>query len=223
MSTPDRVLIVSAFAPELAPLKRWLGGRAARKFRARIHTVPVGIGAIDAAAGTAMAIARTSPRVVLFVGTAGSYGPRPAIGEVAIAARIRLVSTAAVRAQAYLPKPMPAIEASHPSLRRELLLSAGLIGEGVDVAAPLGITTSTGLAVLIAKTTHAAVENLEVFGVARAATHARVPFGAILGITNRVGPKAHVQWLEHEASASSRACAVVAAWLEDRFDRSARG
>ena len=219
MSTTDRVLIVSAFAPELAPLKLWLAGRAAWKFRTKIHALPVGIGAIDAATGAAMAITRTAPRAVLFIGTAGSYGPRPAIGDVAIAARIRLVSTAAVRGQGYLPKPMPAIEASSTTLRRELLLSAGLSGEGVDVAAPLGITTAVRLAALIAKTTHTAVENLEVFGVARAATRARVPFGAILGITNRVGPKAHAEWMEHQATAAASACAVAAAWIEDRFAR----
>ena len=217
---PVSILVVSAFAPELAPLKRWLAGPAGRGFKSIVHLIPVGIGAIDAAVGAAEAVAQTAPDVVLFVGTGGSYGSRPAIGDVAIAARIRLVSTAALRAQGYLPKPMHVLDATDAPLRRELLLSAGGLGCVTDVATPLGITTAPPLVELVAGKTRADVENLEVFGVARAVSRARLPFGALLGITNRVGPRAHAEWLEHQEKATASACAVAASWLEARFGRS---
>lgn len=222
MSRSASILIVSAFAPELAPLKRWLAGPAGRRLKPIVHAIPAGIGAIDAAVGTAEAIAQVSPDVVLFVGTGGSYGPRPAVGDVAIAARIRLVSTAALREQGFLPKPMHVLDATDASLRRELLLSAGGIGLVTDVATPLGITTAPPLVALVAGRTNAAVENLEVFGVARAVSRARLPFGALLGITNRVGPNAHRQWVDHQAAATAAACAVAASWLEARFQPARR-
>lgn len=211
------ILVVSAFAPELAPLKRWLAGPAGRRYKSIVHAIPVGIGAVDAAAGAAEAIAQVAPDVVLFVGTAGSYGARPAIGDVAIAARIRLVSTAALRAQGYLPKPMHVLDATDAPLRRELLLSAGGLGHVTDVATPLAITTAPRLLNLVAGRTRADVENLEVFGVARAVARAQLPFGALLGIANRVGPKAHVEWLAHRETATASACAVAASWIEGRF------
>jgi len=217
VSRKPSVLIVSAFAPELAPLARWLAGPSGRRFKTIVHAVPVGIGAIDAGVGAAAAIAQITPDVVLFVGTGGSYGRRPAIGDVAIAARIRLVSTAALRAQGYLPKPMHVLDATDAPLRRELLLSAGGRGCVTDVATPLSITTAPPLVELVAGKTRADVENLEVFGVARAVSRARLPFGALLGITNRVGPQAHREWVAHQAQATAAACAVAASWLEGRF------
>src|SRR6185436_6947309 len=120
------------------------------RFKSIVHPIPAGIGAIDAAVGAAEAIVHTAPDVVLFVGTGGSYGSLPAIGDVAIAARIRLVSTAALRAQGYLPKPMHVLDATDPSLRRELLLSAGGLGCVTDVATPLSITTAPPLVELVA-------------------------------------------------------------------------
>jgi nucleoside phosphorylase len=57
------------------------------------------------------------------------------------------------------------------------------------------------------------VEHMEAFGVALACKHAKIPFVAVLGITNDVGPDAHVQWLTHRDAAQAAARAAIAPLL----------
>lgn len=206
---------MSAFAPELAPLVRWLHAPAQRRVRARVTCHPVGIGAIDAAAGAAQALAHHAPRVVLFVGTAGTYGAKPSLGAPAVARTLHLASSAVIAGRAYFPGPLWRRAATDPTVRRTLLAAAVGAAVEADVATPLGITTAQALAARLAAATGASLENLEVFAVARAAAAAGVPFGAVLGTANRVGPTAHEQWLRHREAATAAACAVVAAFLED--------
>lgn len=44
------------------------------------------------------------------------------------------------------------------------------------------------------------VEHMETFAVAWACESAGVPFAAILGVTNDVGPGAHAEWLANRAA-----------------------
>jgi purine-nucleoside phosphorylase len=173
------------------------------------------------AAGAARAIARLTPRLLLFVGTAGSYADAPVVGGVVIARRIHLASTAVLRGDGYLPRPMVTTAVADPRLQRALLRAAvATAGDGgaaaallVDVATPLGITRTAGLARRLSHATGAIVENLELFAVARAAAAVGVPFGAVLGISNRVGPRAHTEWLRHQTRATTAASRVVEAYL----------
>jgi len=210
------LLVVSAFAPELAPLRRELRRGEWRPLIAARQLIcqPVGIGLVAAAAGTARAIAAWSPRQVIFVGTAGSYAAAPAVGSVGIAQRILLTSTAALRGAGYLPGPMRTRLASSGPLTRQLLAQAPSPEVcRVDVANPLAISRTRTLARMVARATGASVENLEVFAVASAAHLHRIPFAAVLGISNRVGPAAHEEWLKHQSEATRAACAVVASYL----------
>lgn len=185
-----------------------------------MRLVPVGIGAVDAAAGTARAILQHRPHRVLFVGTAGVYlrgagrgdSPREAlsIGGAAIAGEIVCVSTAALRGDGYLPEPQVVRASSSPRLSASLSANAG---PWATVACPLAITRSATLARRIATATGASLENLELFAVARAAATAGVDFAAVLGVANRVGPVGHDEWRAHHRRASRAACAVVARWL----------
>ena len=211
-----RVLLVSAFAPELAPLVRWLASPAQRRLRSTVTCRPVGIGAIDAAAGAAAALVGHACEAIVFVGTAGSYGARPALDGVAVARALHLASGSAAAGGSYFPGPMPRRAVADAALRRALLAAGGGSAVEGDVATPLGITSSRRLATRLATASGAMVENLEAFAVARAAAGANVPFGAVLGIANRVGPSAHEEWLRHRETATAAACALVAAWLEDR-------
>jgi nucleoside phosphorylase len=203
-----RTLIVSAFEPEIAPLRRLVSGKRG------IVLEPVGIGAVDAAVGAAGAIARARPARVIFVGTAGIYGPakgaRAAIGAAVVAAEIVCVSTSALNREAYLPGPMVMRVATSPGLRAAL--SDGRAGRAV-VACPLAITRSAALGRRIAEATGAALENLEAFAVARAASAADIPFSAVLGVANRVGPQGHEEWRRHHRSASRAACELIARFL----------
>jgi nucleoside phosphorylase len=181
------LLIVSAFAPELAPLTAWLAAPAQRALRAGVVCRPAGIGAVDAAAGAAQAIAQVRPRLVLFVGTAGRYGATPSIGACAVARRIYLAPTAVLRGEAYLPGPMPHQLMTDVALRRALR-GAGR-APAADVATTLGITSRRALAVRLAAP------------------------GAVLGVANTVGPQAHREWRANASAATAAACAVIQRWL----------
>src|SRR5262245_7731848 len=104
-----RTLVLSAWEPEVAPLRRLL--RAHTRTRGggtwpSVALAAVGVGTVDAAVGAVDAIGRISPREVIFVGTAGVY-PSAArawpVGSAAVAGKVRLVSSAALRGDAYHP------------------------------------------------------------------------------------------------------------------------
>ncbi len=205
------VLILSAFDPELVSVRRAL--RRAEIPLSKVVCVAAGIGAIDAGVGAAHAVAVCRPRLVLFIGTAGSYAAGTPLGSVVIARRVLLASTAVTRGDGYLPDPMVTLVNTDARLRRALLAAGRPAAVAADVATPLAITTSAALARRLAKTTGAGAENLELFAVARAAHPAGVPFGAVLGISNIVGPRAHADWLRHQAPATQVASEVVLAFL----------
>jgi nucleoside phosphorylase len=207
-----KTLVVSAWGPEIAPLRR-LGRRGEKD--AEVVLLPVGIGPVEAAIGATAAIAAHRPARLIFVGTAGVY-PRgrhtAALGSVAIAEEVLLVSTAALRGDGYLPELQPSRDAGAKALRAAL--------RAVDpdvliarVACPVAITRSAALGRQIARRTGTFLENLEAFAVARAARAAKVPFAAVLGVANRVGPEGHREWRAHHQAASRAACAVIARLL----------
>jgi purine-nucleoside phosphorylase len=59
------------------------------------------------------------------------------------------------------------------------------------------------------------VEHLEAYAVAWACARSSIPFVAVLGITNTVGPDAHLQWLTHRDQAQSTAREAVQALLQE--------
>ena len=212
------VLVVSAWEPEVAPLRRRL--RRGRAGTTRVECRPVGVGAVEAAAGAARALAEIQPAQVIFVGTAGRYpGAATAralpIGAVALPDELLLVSTAALRGDGYLPAPLVQRAAAAPALLAALWAAAPPSGWRGAAATPLAITRTQALGRRIARASGAAVENLEAFAVARAAARAGVPMAAALGIANSVGPEAHAEWRRHHTAASRAACAVVWSWLRD--------
>jgi nucleoside phosphorylase len=206
-----RTLVVSAFEPEIAPLRRRLAGRR------DIQVATVGIGALEAAIGATRAIAAERPDRLLFVGTAGIYARGRAtlpIGGVAVAGEMHGVSTAALRDEGYLPGPVALRAEASTSLAAALTAALGDAGRPpLSVACPLAITRSAALGRLIADATGADLENLEVFAVARAALVAGVEFGAVLGLANRVGPSGHREWLKHHRAVSRAACDLLHRFL----------
>jgi nucleoside phosphorylase len=213
--SPPRTLVVSAFEPEIAPLRPLVRGSR------RVTLAAAGIGAVDAAVGAAAAIAAARPSRVIFVGTAGVYGSAVRtglpIGSAAVVGELACVSTAALRGEAYLPAPTALRAETSRRLRAALRTAAGEAGgpRSVDrsVACPLAITRSATLGRRIAAATGAELENLEAFAVARAAVAAGVDFAAVLGVANRVGPTGHAEWLRHHRAASRAACILVARFL----------
>jgi nucleoside phosphorylase len=206
-----RTLVVSAFEPEIAPLRPLIAGRR------DVEAATVGVGAVDAAIGAARAIAAAGASRVIFVGTAGVYlrgRGATAIGTAAVASDLHCVSTAVLRGDGYLPELVAVRVQTSGALRAALAACArGPSRLPQAVACPLAITRSAKLGRQIAGATGATLESLEAFAVARAADAAGINFAAVLGVANRVGPAGHREWLEHHRAASRAACRLVARFL----------
>jgi len=173
-----------------------------------------GIGLVEAAIGATAAIAEVKPDAVMFVGTAGSYpGRRPdlALAGVVAARRLVLSSDGVATGDAYFPPALPATQETTVALRR-IAAAAGLLM--ADVACPLAITSRPVPVGRGSQSPACDVENLEAFAVARAAVAGRLPFAAILGISNAVGPSAHAAWKRNATRAAAAACRAALEVIE---------
>lgn len=196
-------LVLAAWRPELAAFTA-----AFRKTRSRplVVTEVVGVGLVEAALGAARAIAAHRPKVVYLVGTAGSLPGSPVdLGDVAVIDQMTLCEPN-LPSVSELPAPMPTKASCHGPLARALCRQAGL--PLVDAICPLAITRAPRRAHVLAET-GAELETLEAFAVARAARAARVRFVAVLGVSNRVGPRGRQEWLTYGPAAVAKACEVV--------------
>jgi hypothetical protein len=151
---------------------------------------------------------------MLLVGTAGVYpGKRPdlPLGSAVVANAFVLLPEILSDKRTLVPKSMPRRERSTPALATLLCGLARL--PLANVACPLAITTSDKAAIAARKLSGSVLENLEAFAVARAAATARVPFAAILGVANHVGPRGHGEWKQHGPRAAAAACQAVLAFF----------
>lgn len=174
--------IVAATAEELGAVSEALGDVPHRTF-------VIGVGLVEAALRLGAHLAHSPrPTRLTFIGTAGAF----AGSDLALEATVGAASAILLGApESYLPAPMPAhvpATATYPLV------------EQVHVANPLAITASTRQAPGEGRW----VENLEVFAVLRAGQEHGVPAGALLGISNHVGPDASAQWRAHGEAAMQR-------------------
>jgi len=214
------LLVVAAWAPELTGFRRRMA-RANKDAprRLAIHLTTVGVGLVEAGIGTTSAIDRYRPRRVVLVGTAGVFpGARGAhpVGSVAVADTLVLASQAVADQTAYLPAILPARLATHRGMSRALARAGELAS--ASVLCPVGITRAGSLTRRRERSFGAGLENLEAFAVGRAAARARVPFTALLGVANVVGPAGHAEWKRAGPAAARRAGEALAAWLLSEAD-----
>jgi nucleoside phosphorylase len=169
-----RSLLLAAFPPELAgldsaPPAGWI-------------VATTGVGAVPAAVETARLIALHRPVRALFVGTCGAYDARLSTGDLLAASEAMAVSLDELEGRAY-----------RPSVERTRWPASWAIPlDPHAVAVPPAITRTAAGAKILAEI--AAAEHLELTGVFAACDAAGVPVAAALGVANRVGPDAHVEW-----------------------------
>jgi len=226
--SPRRVLVLGAWAPEIAPLAP-LARKLARRSRGpRLFLDTVGVGPVDAALGTEAAIARHGSLRAknagllgcIFVGTAGVYpaASAPTVGGAALVHRLHLVSTAALRGDGYWPAPARRASASSPDLLKSIAAAVPAL-PAADLYNTLVITSAAALARRLGRArlddeaAHPKVENLEAFAVARACARRDVPFAAVVGISNVVGPDAHATWKAMAPVASAAVAQALETWL----------
>lgn len=166
--------------------------------------IPVGVGPIRAAIGAFAALQAARPASVVLVGSTGAYDVLLPIGGAVVVRRVGWELGIADLGLGYVPLP-PEPLTSDPALRARLSLPE------VDALTVGAITTDPALAGL--RGANWQVEHMEAYAVAAACAALHIPFVAVLGISNRVGPHAHAEWLAHRVQAEEAACsAVCAAW-----------
>lgn len=154
----------------------------------------VGVGAVIAAARASAIIAELKPDSILLIGTAGAYPGGPPIGSVISSRTTGLRSGVTAMGLGYTPRPPAPIEGS-PAMMAKLTI------EHHNVLTVPAVTTDETLAKRLAD--GYTVEHLEAFGVAAAAREVGIPFLAVLGIANIVGPDAHIEWLANRDDAQN--------------------
>jgi nucleoside phosphorylase len=178
------ILFLAAFEPELAALD------------SKLPRAIVGVGLVEAALGTARALAAHRAHRVILVGTVGAY-PRShlSIGDVVVASRVLLAS------------PSGALVPGMP--QSVVAASDGFDATPSVVATTLAITTDDDVAAAMGDSVQADVEHLEAFAVGRACELAGVMFSAVLGVANIVGARGREQWGENHVRVSALACAAA--------------
>jgi hypothetical protein len=128
-----------------------------------------------------------------------------AVDEMVLLPRVRLDRST------YMPDLIPLRVRSSSALLKRLRKVVHL--PLADVACPLAITASARAAATATRISGCALENLEAFAVARAAAEVGVPFAAVLGVSNHVGPRGHRQWQQNAKLAAAAACDAVLAFF----------
>lgn len=194
------VTVVSAWEPELAPLREALDAAGVASLRLR----EVGVGLVDAAARAARLMADERPEAVVFMGTCGALpGSGLAVLDVVCGARTRLACAAGDGVALF------GALAEDELGDADLLARASAAGaRPVTVLTTLGVTTRDDLARTLAS--RGEVEHLEAHAVARAARLAGVPFACVLAVANPVGMGGREAFRANHHEASARAAQIVA-------------
>lgn len=178
----------------------WLVVSAVEMELRGISGVPVGVGPLESAVCATRLILQKSPDAVLFVGSAGQFHDGVPVGSAVVSRRLGWASGVEAMGHGYVPRPPPVLET--PEWMRTLsavpeadVLTVGAISTAPELVRSFGATWQ--------------VEHMEAWSVARAAAECGVPFAAVLGISNRVGPDAHQEWLRHREAAELAAVEVA--------------
>jgi purine-nucleoside phosphorylase len=157
---------------------------AAREELGELDGFVLGVGPVVAAARAATLIAERRPDYVVLIGTGAAYPGGPPIGTAVAATRVGLSYGVAAMGLGYVPRPPAPVLADEALLARLDLPRHHVLTTGA-------VTTDLTLAERISD--GYTVQHLEAFGVADACRQAGVPFVAVVGVANEVGPDAHTQ------------------------------
>ncbi len=161
----------------------------------------LGVGPVAAGVAAGAWLSRARPEAVLLLGTCGAYPGGPAVGAVVASARLGLGSAASALGAGYVPMPPPPLSGD-PLVLGDLDLPA------VRVLTVQAVSTSPALVAAFGADWD--VEHMEAYAVARACADHGVPFVALLGVANVVGPDAHAEWRRNRAAMEAAVQAVAA-------------
>jgi purine-nucleoside phosphorylase len=186
------ILVVAAQAPELAGLPP------------EVRRAPLGVGAVDAAAGMAAVISIGAPAGVVIVGTCGAFSTALQIHDLVCVERAVWPSTAP---HVEVPEAIVTRADADPALSERLVVATG--ARRVTAACGMGVTVDDLEAGKTAAAARAHVEHMECFAVYRACARARIPVTSILAVANRVGGGARSEWQANASVAEAKAIGAL--------------
>ena len=192
------LLVVGAYAPELVGLPDGTVAAA------------IGIGAVDAAAGMGMALAKMGPARVVLIGTCGVICGA-AVGDVVVIERAVAVNGAP-------GVEIPDVVALSADGDEEMVARVAARGHARAVAACTpGVTVDDRVAraLAVGAGVKVMVEHMECFAVYRACALAGVPVVALLAVANRIGTGAREEWRRNAQTAEAAAVAAVRKLFHD--------
>jgi nucleoside phosphorylase len=179
------LLICAAFSPEI----QFLHDPAGKDYM----TATLGVGLVSAASSIAAVLERHSISRIVFTGTCGALPSTSlTIGDVVRAKTIYLGDIGTLNRTSFIPDIIPTTVTPARFIAMKNTLPES------DVFCPLSITQSdTGASLLQKNFPNGVVENLECFAVAWNAAQRKIPFEAVLGVSNFIGPNGHDEWKQH--------------------------
>ncbi len=158
-----------------------------------------GIGLVDAALGTARAVAEASPDAILFLGTCGAHrGAEIAVGDIILADDVRIGSGDVASGRMRIPSLLKSTLRADDLLAEAVIEAASEQGftplpRRASVSCTLGITENDDLAERLRAYDGSETENLEAFSLLAAA--GGIPTAILLGVTNIVGAEGGRGWV----------------------------
>ncbi len=160
----------------------------------------LGIGYLEAALElTRILNEREDIDEIVFLGTCGSYNSELKIGDVVSISSVSLLERGEVLGLAYNVREGMSYQSGHCHAASRLAMT-------VPCLCSLEITNSSELSTRILE--HygftQAVENMELYGVARVASQRGIKWSAHLGVTNYTNIEAHQDWLSNHQELSKK-------------------
>lgn len=178
------ILLLGAFSPELIPFKKYLS----RKINIIFETTEIGF--TQAAAKTTKLILKYKPKLVIFVGSCGSYSKKIPLKSLIAATQCNLSDLSFAQNKSYNPKNYPLIfkadNKTLPALKINKLIYK-------PISSSISITKDRKTAKLFAQKNDY-IENLELYGVAQACHNQDTPWITFCPVTNYIGKNAHREW-----------------------------
>ena len=180
------ILVVCAVAQELERLAP----------RDDVEVIATGVGPVEAALGTARALAAKHYDAVINAGIAGGFRDRCTVGDAVVCSREDFADLGLEDGRAFaLPGGLELVrhvEADATLLRPFIAgLIPVIVGRGLTSAT---VTSTTARALALAYRFRSDVESMEGFAVLRTAQAAGVPAIEIRGVSNLVGERAANEW-----------------------------
>jgi nucleoside phosphorylase len=163
------------------------------------------VGAVPATYHLTQFLTKFKPSFIISLNTAGIINSNKlTIGDVVLA---KTLTPSSHLKDVYSPQLIKAIQTKPNKLLKELALPSQKL-KTVTVYCPQDISSSARLKRELLSVGHDA-ETMEAYAYHYVANQFNIPIISLLGLTNRIGPKAHAEWLENEEWVCKKMAATV--------------